>query len=46
VRVPLAYSPGSAWRNLAEFFSGRLAIVEFLTGKWAKEIECRLINER
>ena len=44
-RVSLAYSPDSAWRNRAEFFSGRAAIVEFLTRKWAKEIEYRLIKE-
>jgi uncharacterized protein len=45
VRVSLAYSPDSVWRNRAEFFSGRAAIVEFLTRKWAKEIEYRLIKE-
>lgn len=44
-RVSLAYSPESAWRNRAEFFSGRPAIVEFLSRKWAKEIEYRLIKE-
>lgn len=45
VRVSLAYSPDSTWRNRAEFFSGRPAIVEFLTRKWAKEIQYRLIKE-
>jgi nuclear transport factor 2 (NTF2) superfamily protein len=44
-RVSLAYSPGSAWRNRAEFFSGRPAIVQFLKRKWTKEIEYRLIKE-
>ena len=44
-RVSLAYSPDSAWRNRAEFFSGRSAIVEFLTRKWAKENEYRLVKE-
>ncbi len=44
-RVSLAYSPESVWRNRAEFFSGRPAIVEFLTRKWTNEIEYRLIKE-
>jgi uncharacterized protein len=44
-RVSLAYTPDSVWRNRAEFFSGRKAIVEFLQGKWAKELEYRLIKE-
>ena len=44
-RVSLAYTPDSAWRNRAEFFSGRKAIVEFLQRKWAKELEYRLIKE-
>jgi uncharacterized protein len=45
VRVSLAYSPESVWRNRAEFFSGRPAIVEFLTRKWARELDYRLIKE-
>jgi nuclear transport factor 2 (NTF2) superfamily protein len=44
-RVSLAYTADSAWRNRAEFFSGRKAIVEFLQRKWAKELEYRLIKE-
>ena len=44
-RVSLAYSPDSSWRNRSEFFSGRPAIIEFLTRKWAKENEYRLIKE-
>jgi uncharacterized protein len=45
VRVSLAYSPDSTWRNRAEFLSGRPAIVEFLTRKWARELDYRLIKE-
>ena len=45
VRVSLAYTPDSRWRNRAEFFSGREAIVAFLTRKWARELEYRLIKE-
>ena len=44
-RVSLAYTEDSVWRNRAEFFSGRAAIVAFLKRKWAREIEYRLIKE-
>ena len=44
-KVSLAYSPDSQWRNRAEFVTGREAIVAFLTRKWAKEQEYRLIKE-
>lgn len=44
-RVSLAYSEDSAWRNRSEFFSGRPAIVEFLTRKWQQERDYRLIKE-
>ena len=45
VRVSLAYTPDSRWRNRSEFFTGREAIVEFLTRKWQKELDYRLIKE-
>ena len=44
-RVALAYTPDSAWRNRCEFFTGRPAIIEFLTRKWNHEHEYRLIKE-
>jgi nuclear transport factor 2 (NTF2) superfamily protein len=44
-RVALAYTEDSRWRNRSEFFEGRAAIAEFLTRKWAKEIDYRLIKE-
>jgi len=44
-RVSLAYSSDSVWRNRAEFFQGRPAIVAFLTRKWAKELDYRLTKE-
>jgi uncharacterized protein len=44
-RVSLAYTIDSSWRNRAEFFSGREAIVQFLRRKWAKELDYRLIKE-
>lgn len=43
-RVALAYTPDSHWRNRAEFVTGRAAIVEFLTRKWRRELEYRLIK--
>ncbi len=45
VRVSLAYTPDSRWRNRAEMFSGREAIVSFLTRKWNRELDYRLIKE-
>src|ERR1700722_15185444 len=44
-RVALAYTQESRWRNRAEFFSGREAIVAFLGRKWARELDYRLIKE-
>ena len=44
-RVALAYSLDSRWRNRSEFLVGRPAIVEFLTRKWQRELEYRLIKE-
>ena len=44
-RVSLVYTPDSNWRNRAEIFSGREAIVQFLRRKWAKELDYRLIKE-
>ena len=44
-RVSLAYSEDSQWRNRAEFFTGRPAIVEFLRRKWNRELDYRLIKE-
>nr|WP_285671527.1 nuclear transport factor 2 family protein [Limibaculum sp. NKW23] len=43
-RVALAYTEDSSWRNRAEFFSGRAAIVAFLTRKWETERDYRLIK--
>jgi uncharacterized protein len=44
-KVALAYTPDSQWRNRAEFFSGREAIQAFLTRKWNRELDYRLIKE-
>ncbi len=44
-RVSLAYTVDSRWRNRSEFVTGREQIVEFLTRKWSRELEYRLIKE-
>ena len=44
-RVSLVYTTDSQWRNRTEFPKGREQIVEFLTRKWAKELDYRLIKE-
>lgn len=44
-KVSLAYTQDSKWRNRAEFVSGRGEIVAFLSRKWAKELDYRLIKE-
>jgi nuclear transport factor 2 (NTF2) superfamily protein len=44
-RVAQVYTPDSAWRNRAEFIQGRDEIVSFLTCKWARELDYRLIKE-
>jgi nuclear transport factor 2 (NTF2) superfamily protein len=43
--VSLAYTEDSRWRNRAEFVQGRPEIVAFLTRKWARELDYRLIKE-
>ncbi len=44
-KVALAYTVDSWWRNRAEFVQGRAEIVAFLTRKWRKELDYRLIKE-
>jgi nuclear transport factor 2 (NTF2) superfamily protein len=44
-RVALAYTVDSVWRNRSQFLRGRPAIIDFLTGKWAREADYRLIKE-
>ncbi|MEL1251585.1 nuclear transport factor 2 family protein [Aurantiacibacter gilvus] len=44
-RVALAYTSNSRWRNRSAFLQGRGQIVDFLTHKWAKELDYRLVKE-
>ncbi len=43
--IALAYTQDSRWRNRSEFPRGRDEIIEFLTRKWQREREYRLIKE-
>jgi len=43
--VAKAYSEDSVWRNRAEFIRGRAEITAFLTRKWNRELEYRLIKQ-
>lgn len=44
-KVSLAYTPDTRWRNRNEFMTGRDEVVQFLTHKWEKELDYRLIKE-
>jgi nuclear transport factor 2 (NTF2) superfamily protein len=44
-KVSQAYAHDSPWRNRSEFVTGRQDIVAFLTRKWTKELDYRLIKE-
>lgn len=44
-KVAQAYTSDSRWRNRSEFPVGREQIIEFLTRKWARELEYRLVKE-
>lgn len=44
-RVAQAYTADSWWRNRSVFLQGRAEIVEFLTAKWQRELDYRLIKE-
>jgi len=42
MRVSLAYSESSQWRNRSQFLQGRSQIRELLTKKWETELDYRL----
>jgi len=44
-KIALAYTPDSQWRNRAEFVIGRTEIEAFLTRKWERELDYRLVKE-
>ncbi len=44
-RVSLAYTMDTEWRNRSEFINGRAAVVQFLRGKWERELHYKLKKE-
>jgi len=44
-KVALAYASDSRWRNRSEFINGRNEIIAFLSRKWSRELDYRLIKE-
>lgn len=44
-RVALGYAEDCEWRNRAQFITGRDEIRDFLTGKWEREQDYRLVKE-
>jgi hypothetical protein len=44
-KVSLGYAADSHWRNRAEFANGTEEIIAFLTRKWKRELDYRLIKE-
>ena len=44
-KIALAYTADSQWRNRNQFPKGRVQIIEFLTQKWQRELDYRLIKE-
>ncbi|MFT5656998.1 MAG: nuclear transport factor 2 (NTF2) superfamily protein [Gammaproteobacteria bacterium] len=44
-KIALAYTVDSQWRNRNKFPKGRAQIIEFLTQKWQRELDYRLIKE-
>ena len=45
IRVSLAYTEDSVWRNRDEFLEGRAAIQAFLKRKWDRELDYRLMKD-
>ena len=44
-KVSLAYTVDTEWRNRHLFINGREEVKEFLTAKWAKELDYKLKKE-
>ena len=44
-KVAQGYTLDCHWRNRAEFVNGRDEIIAFLTRKWTRELDYRLIKE-
>ncbi len=44
-RVALAYTIDTEWRNRSQFINGRAEVVQFLRGKWQRELDYKLRKE-
>ncbi|MBC7683158.1 MAG: DUF1348 family protein, partial [Ferruginibacter sp.] len=44
-RVVQVYTPDTRWRNRTDFPVGHAEVHQFLTRKWAKELDYRLVKE-
>ena len=44
-KMALAYTIDSRWRNRSQFINGRTEVIAFLSRKWVKELDYRLIKE-
>ncbi len=45
IKVCMAYSIDTEWRNRTDFINGREAVKKFLENKWQKELDYRLKKE-
>ena len=45
IKVSMAYTQDSIWRNRTQFIQGREEIQEFLTKKWEMELDYKLKKE-
>jgi nuclear transport factor 2 (NTF2) superfamily protein len=44
-KIKMAYTEDTVWRNRSSFIKGRDEVREFLSGKWERELDYRLIKE-
>ena len=45
VKISMAYSENTEWRNRINFINGRAEVQQFLKGKWEKELDYKLKKE-
>jgi hypothetical protein len=45
IKISMAYSADTEWRNRNQFVNGRAEVQAFLTGKWEKELDYKLKKE-
>jgi nuclear transport factor 2 (NTF2) superfamily protein len=45
IKISMAYSENTEWRNRIDFINGRAEVQQFLKGKWEKELDYKLKKE-